>query len=444
MTNCARCALSPWLKGWAGKTNRGIWCILNAEDKGPDQQGAPNEDIEMTAGHSHSCRISGLRLAVLGTASVALLAGCQKTFDYDLRGNFGNALSTSAAARNASTGARPAPDSRGVISYPGYQVAVARQGDTVADVATRVGTDADALARFNGLKLQDPLRGGEVIALPTRVSEPSPQTGAATTGPIRPADRVDITELAGGAIDRVPASDSAPRKATEAPQTGVQPIRHKVRRGETAFTIARSYKVSVRSLAEWNGLGSDFAIREGQYLLIPVGNRQSPAAETTTAAPGAGSLAPAPPSSVQPLPADTNVAEAQPAKVDTPDLGKTQTATADTALAQPVRGKIIRAYAKGKNEGIDIQANAGSTVSAAESGTVAAITSDADDVPIIVIKHADNLLTVYANVTDITIKKGAAVKRGQKIASIRGGSSNYLHFEVRKGFESVDPTPYLN
>ena len=63
--------------------------------------------------------------------------------------------------------------------------------------------------------------------------------------------------------------------------------------------------------------------------------------------------------------------------------------------------------------------------------------------PIIVVKHPDNLLTVYANVGNITVKKGDSVSRGQKLATVRSGESSYLHFEVRKGFESVDPLPYL-
>jgi murein DD-endopeptidase MepM/ murein hydrolase activator NlpD len=114
-----------------------------------------------------------------------------------------------------------------------------------------------------------------------------------------------------------------------------------------------------------------------------------------------------------------------------------------SALAFPVSGRIIRTYKKGSNEGIDIAAAPGTSVSAAEAGTVAAITADADQVPIIVVKHNNDLLTVYANVTDITVKKGDRVRRGQKIAQLRGGDNAYVHFEVRKGFESVDPEPYL-
>lgn len=80
---------------------------------------------------------------------------------------------------------------------------------------------------------------------------------------------------------------------------------------------------------------------------------------------------------------------------------------------------------------------------AADAGTVAAITKSGDGVPIVVVRHADNLLTVYANVTDVQVQKGDTVRRGQGIAKLRDGDQSFVHFEVRKGFDSVDPTPYL-
>ena len=60
-----------------------------------------------------------------------------------------------------------------------------------------------------------------------------------------------------------------------------------------------------------------------------------------------------------------------------------------------------------------------------------------------VVRHADNLLTVYANVDNIKVKKGDSIKRGQTLAALRGGDNAYVHFEVRNGFDSVNPVPYL-
>lgn len=378
---------------------------------------------------------SAMRRCATGVAALTLLAACEGPYDYDLRGNVGG-FSTADAALGA-TASRPAPDARGVITYPNYQVAVARQGDTVGDVAGRIGMPVAELARFNGLQPNDSLRDGEVLALPRSVGGGS---------------NVDIASIAGTAIDEAPDTGSvqttalAPAQPAPAPvPAGPEPIRHKVKRGETAYTISRLYQVSVESLAEWNGLGSDFTVREDQYLLIPVKDQSAPraaapaATATAVTQPGQGSPTPTPPSATQPLP-DEQVAAATPA----PDVtAEAPTNTGSSALALPVSGSIIRPYKKGKNEGIDIAAPPGTSVTAAEAGTVAAITADADQVPIIVVKHNNDLLTVYANVETITVKKGDRVRRGQKIASLRGGDNAYVHFEVRQGFESVDPEPYL-
>ena len=390
----------------------------------------------------------------VAVAGLALVSACSQPLDFDLRGNFGNAFNTANAAQSA-TAARPRPDDRGILSYPNYQVAVAQRGDTVQDVARRIGMDAQELASYNGLQPRDLLRKDEVLALPRRVAEPSPETGAVATGPIQPPSNVDIASIAGNAIDNAtPASVETttlePVKTESKAQTGVEPTRHKVSRGETAYTISRLYGVSVKALADWNGLGPDFTIREGQYLLIPAASTEAArktstaSAAATSTVPGQGTPTPTPPSASKPLPSASTATAAQAqTKPKAPDLGKTQSKSS-SKMGWPVNGSIIREFSKGKNEGIDISAPAGTAITAAADGTVAAITSSADKVPIVVVKHDNNLLTVYANVSGITVAKGDSVKRGQTIAKIRSGASNYVHFEVRKGFNSVDPMPYLN
>ncbi|MCR9156014.1 MAG: peptidoglycan DD-metalloendopeptidase family protein [Rhodobacteraceae bacterium] len=389
-------------------------------------------------------RFSGFRVGT-SLSLLALLAACSEPLDLDMRGLINGGFNTADAAR-AATAPRPEPDDRGVISYPNYQVAVARRGDTLAQLASRVGLPADELARYNGVQTGDPLRAGEIIALPRRVTEPSPATGAVTTGPIRPASEIDITTLASDAIDR-----SAPTPAAErpAPQTGSEPIRHQVKRGETAFTISRLYNVSVRSLAEWNGLDSSFTLREGQFLLIPVVTAAAPVRENTPPPPGTGSPTPEPPSASQPLPdaptaPPAAAASTAAAAAPVANVGKPTTASAsNAAMSFPVQGSIIREYAKGRNDGIDIGASVGTTVKAASSGQVAAITRNTDGINILVIRHPDNLLTVYTHVDNITVAKGDAVSRGQSIAKVADFEPSRVHFEVRDGFDSVDPMGYL-
>ena len=161
----------------------------------------------------------------------------------------------------------------------------------------------------------------------------------------------------------------------------------------------------------------------------------------TTPLPGTGSPTPTPPSAASALPDDETPANTKVASL-APDLSKSQTVTSNGRMSPPVRGKVIREYSKGKNNGLDFSAAAGTAITAAASGTVAAITVDADQVRIVVLRHDNNLMTVYYNVADVAVSKGASVKRGQKLASVPAEKS-YVHFEVRKGFDSVDPQPYL-
>ncbi|XBC65548.1 peptidoglycan DD-metalloendopeptidase family protein [Defluviimonas sp. SAOS-178_SWC] len=373
-----------------------------------------------------------------------MLTACQPggRFDPDLRRFGGTGLDTSAAASQAA--ARPAADARGIISYPGYQVAVARRGDTVDTVAARIGMPAGELANYNAVTPGAVLRDGEVLALPRKVAEPSPLTGAPATST---GGAIDVTTIASSAIDRAGAGQtSAPAASGVSTSTigNTEPIRHRVMRGETAYSLARLYNVNVKALADWNGLGPDLSVREGQTLLIPVAAAVPPSREVVTA-PGEGSPTPTPPSAAKPLPAEKTAPKAEPVKTPpSADLGAQKTAASGTAkLAMPVAGKIIRGYQKKKNEGIDIAASAGTSVGAAGDGTVAAITKDTEQVPILVIRHDGNLLTVYANIDGITVAKGDRVKRGQAIAKVRSSDPAFLHFEVRQGFDSVDPMPYL-
>jgi murein DD-endopeptidase MepM/ murein hydrolase activator NlpD len=368
------------------------------------------------------------RLIFLSPVLLAACVGAPAEWDFDLRPN--------APRGNVTVADRPDPDSRGLISYDSYQVAIARRGDTVASIAARIGLAAAELASYNGRSQDDALREGEVLALPRRVD------GGATSG-------TDIASIAGAAIDA--ADPGVGTLQTPRLPDGQEPVRHRIARGETAYSVARLYGVSVRSLAEWNGLGPDLAVREGQYLLIPIVIETAQAGDDSR--PG-DSIAPLPPSAATPLPGTIETA-ALPSLEGT-GTGATPPAAPETAapapapapaqssapLIRPVSGSIVRGYGSG-NEGIDISAAEGTAVRAAADGTVAAITQDTDQVPILVLRHANGLLTVYANIQDISVSRGDSISQGQTVARIASGDPSFLHFEVRRGFEAVDPAEFL-
>ncbi|MDO5370889.1 M23 family metallopeptidase [Paracoccus sp. (in: a-proteobacteria)] len=242
----------------------------------------------------------------------------------------------------------------------------------------------------------------------------------------------------------VPGAGAPRGSASAAPSGGgaaASARSHTVAAGETAWSIARRYGVPVQDLARANGLPETMSLRLGQRLVIPASGTAATA--SVVAAPGVGSATPRPPSSAQPLPGEeTRPASAPPPRAPAPDLGSTRTAASGSGkFAMPASGSIARAYRKGTNEGIDIAAAPGSPIKAAGSGTVAAVTRDTDGVPIVVVRHDDGLMTVYAGVDKLSVNKGDSVSRGQAIGAAR--SSGLLHFEVRNGFDSVDPEDYL-
>jgi murein DD-endopeptidase MepM/ murein hydrolase activator NlpD len=407
-----------------------------------------------------------MTLRALGLTSVLALSACtggqpgmMSELDWDFRGG-GNTLNTTDAAQQA-TAARPMPDQNGVISYPGYQVAVARRGDTVGSVAARIGINPSELASYNAIQANAPLRDGEVLALPRRVAAAGGATVAGTGAvigggtvaaaplPSVGGGAVSVTSIATTALDRVD-STSTSQPVAAAPNDralgAMAPTRHQVKRGETAFSIARTYNVSARALADWNGLGPQLEVREGQYLMIPTPTGEPPArpVEVVTS-PGAGSPTPEPPSAAKPLPDEETKPAAEAAKdvPASPDLGETRTSASAAQFAMPANGNIIRGYAPPKNEGIDIAAPAGAPVMAAAAGTVRVIMQDTAGTPIIVIAHEGGLLTIYAGVAGITVKKGDKVTKGQTIANVRSGNPSFLHFEVRRGAASTDPMPFL-
>jgi LysM repeat protein len=361
-----------------------------------------------------------------------------------LSGCFTDTGGVSLGNNNPSAGvqtlARPNPDARGVITYSTYQVMVAQQGDTIESMAQRVGLSPAELANHNGLPAGYRPRAGEVIALPKNVG------GSVSDNGWTPQS-VWTPEVATSALDNV-----SPGQATTTisspfsngqTTTVVDPVRHRVKSGETAYSIARLYGVSVTSLASWNGLSSDLAVRENQELLIPVATSEIRTASVNR--PGSNSTIAPPPSASDPLPSNETVEPvALPAS---PNLGAQRTSTAPR-LQAPVAGRIIKPYSTSpgaaKNEGVDIAAAAGTTVKAAADGEVALISESLGGLgTIVLVRHEDNLMTVYGRVTGVTLKKGDRVRVGDKIGVVAPSENPNVHFEVRKGSAPVDPAPYL-
>lgn len=380
------------------------------------------------------------RVAAVSALALTLTACSDgQTMDFDLRG-LTDGFTTAPAAKAVSTTPRPAPDARGVITYPNYQIAVAKRGDTIATVATRVGLSADELARYNGITDGATFREGEVIALPRNA------TGSATAaGTIATGAQIDVVTLGNDAIAAADKNGGATivQSTPSKPLSGVEPVRHQVQRGETAYSIARLYGVPVRSLAEWNGLDATLTVQEGRYLLIPTTVRTAAAAPSATdTKPGQGTATPVPPSAAAPLPDGSDATPTAPKPATAPDLGATQSQTSE--MSPPVSGKIVRDYDSSKSKSLLFAAPAGTSVKAAKAGTVKLVSRNADGVEFLVIDHGNGLQSAYSFVEGVSVKKGDKVSRGQIIAKAAVNEFSAVQFMVFKGTQTVDPTPFLN
>jgi hypothetical protein len=256
---------------------------------------------------------------VLG-GSLLALAGCNGTalpdLDWDLRAGPGN---TSEEARQA-TAAKPVPDANGVLSYPGYQLAQARRGDTIASMAARLGLNPDELARTNALKPNDPLRAGELLLLPSRVSAvPQPVGGGArphraagrSTSPRSPPPRW-TRPAAAPPPNPPPPPPAAARSRCATRSPAARPPSPS--RGPTTSRPRRWRNGT--GLARHGGARGPDADHPGRHR-----TRAEP--RTRTHRPGAGSPTPEPPSAKEPLPDEktTPAAEKPKETPPSPDLG---------------------------------------------------------------------------------------------------------------------------
>ncbi len=121
--------------------------------------------------------------------------------------------------------------------------------------------------------------------------------------------------------------------------------------------------------------------------------------------------------------------------------------SANPEFRWPAHGRVIQGFKAGGNDGINIAVPEGTSVKAAEAGVVAYAGSELKGYGnLVLIRHPNGFVTAYANNSDIEVKRGDTVKRGQTIAK-SGQSGNVaspqLHFELRKGSTPVDPSQYL-
>jgi murein DD-endopeptidase MepM/ murein hydrolase activator NlpD len=156
---------------------------------------------------------------------------------------------------------------------------------------------------------------------------------------------------------------------------------------------------------------------------------------------------------VQPPVATTPVQNARIATPEpTPTESVTKTADATPSFRWPVHGRVISAFGAKtngqQNDGINVAVPEGTPVKAADDGVVAYAGNELKGYGnLVLIRHANGYVSAYANASELMVKRGDTIKRGQVIAhagQTGNVTSPQLHFEIRKGSTPVDPAQYLN
>ena len=112
----------------------------------------------------------------------------------------------------------------------------------------------------------------------------------------------------------------------------------------------------------------------------------------------------------------------------------------------PTRGKVVGSFNDSTNKGIAIAGKLGQPVYASAPGRVIfSGTGIRGFGKLVVIKHNNTYLSVYAHNNELAVKEGQNVTKGQKIAEMGNSDADQvkLHFEIRRFGKPVDPMKLL-
>jgi murein DD-endopeptidase MepM/ murein hydrolase activator NlpD len=257
--------------------------------------------------------------------------------------------------------------------------------------------------------------------------------------------------------------------------------------GDTVYALSRRFDTGIHDIVRANALKApDFGLYVGQRLVLPgsmskpaTGSRVAATAPDVTTGPAAVSLTPDRPEatarptavesrSVQAAATTTSgpavqeppreittasvVVPSKPPEAEIPNPNAPPPRRAGRKFLWPLRGKVVSGFgSKGGglyNDGINIAAESGAFVRAAENGIVAYAGNELRGYGnLLLIRHADGWISAYAHNGEFLVRRGQVVKRGQTIARVGNTGAvaqPQLHFELRRGRKAVDPIRHLS
>jgi lipoprotein NlpD len=224
---------------------------------------------------------------------------------------------------------------------------------------------------------------------------------------------------------------------------------HVVVAGDTAYSIAKRYGVTVEDLIAANKLDDDARLSIGRTLKIP------------------GRI-PAPPSPKVEATASSTIAEptndedeelravrAQMKQEPSPMLGKCEgkapasAKVSSAGLIWPLDGIVVGKFGKRDGEahdGLDIGAPEGTPFYAASSGEVLFSGEQSGYGLLVILRHPDGKTSIYARASKNCVAAGQTIERGAIVGLVgksAGADAPYLHFELRGDKGPVNPRPQL-
>ena len=275
-----------------------------------------------------------------------------------------------------------------LVLYGQEKVHIVQKGETFYSIARSYSMKAEDLMKHNGITDSSRLREGQRLNIPVsnQAGTPAAQTAAASN-PV-----------------------SSPSSVTAAATT------YKVVKGDTFYSIARKFSVTVDAVRKVNNFSESYVLREGNSIKIPAGAQIA-----------AGTQVPVP-SKANPIPRPVEPRETKPIALN-------------PQLSWPVAAKEL-SYMTGKLSGVVITGAKTEPVKSLTRGTVLSSGLYRGFGKVAIVQVDGGFLYVYGGCESLSVKEGDKVGPGTELGKLgidAVSNKPQLFFMVYKSNSPIDP-----